>query len=748
MYIVMKRVKQIIICVLAFAGIMSSCTKEADTVAKAVMAQNTYLEFEATGAAPQAMTIYSDGDWTVDAPDWITVSQTSGSGTVEGVQISVADNKDAQGLLLPRRDTVKFHGRKLISYSNVIVYQKGDKYRGAADATVATLKDVKDGLFVNVKGAKVYATDGNNVVLSDGQTNILLALKKDLTPGDVISFRGLKGTENGQPVVSDIENLSIDSHSEVSYPASAKDITGSLDALTVTAPEYVVVSGVYDGASLSVEGCSRSVSPTALSSLGLAALAGHKVAISGYTIGANVSKVNMIATSYVDNGVDMVIFFKDDFEWLEPWTTATGAGDAVKDNDPGTTAPNVFTKAECAGFTDELVKRGYGYVWGWAGQEWSDGTPDNGNKQTLYLQKNYLKFGKTSYNSGIVLPAMSEITGKADIELSFDWCWQVTAAYKPDIMTLTVEVVGNGACDDTGGKTSGEIDSAQSTEDGKSKIEWQNRTVRINGVDANTRIIIRPTNADPTVSNAARKQNRWYLDNILVVPAEGSGSGGGEEVPDNTVAHWTLDVDHYATYGPTFGGPLKDGAYVGVNDKQPGDGGKYIDSDEGNAKITYVQIDKTSIDTAGKSQRNIGATGEPYISGAWIGDYWLFSLTTAGTYPAGSKVHFSGAMKDSATGLKHWKVEVLDGSEWVAPIAVQSTTVGSSTVEYNIDMPGADVNPVEFTYTLTKPVSSVQVRFVAMSTQQANAASILEAPNGGTVRFKGAELSPVLEISK
>ncbi|MBQ9462870.1 MAG: BACON domain-containing protein [Bacteroidales bacterium] len=748
----MKNIKQIVLCGLALAGILSSCTKEADPVAKAVMAQNTYLEFEATGAAPQAMTIYSDGDWTVDAPDWITVSQTSGSGTVEGVQISVADNKDAQGLLLPRRDTVKFHGRKLISYSNVIVYQKGDKYRGAADATVATLKDVKDGLFVNVNGAKVYASDGNSVVLSDGETNILLPIKKDVTPGDVISFRGLKGTENGQPVVSDIENLNIDSHSDVSYPASAKDISGSLDALSVTAPEYVVVSGVFDGSSVVVEGCSRTVSPTALSSLGLAALTGHKVSIFGYTVSANASKVNMIATSFVDNGIDMVIYFKDDFEWLEPWTTATGAGDAVKDNDPGTTAPNVFTSATCEGFTDEMVKRGYGYIWGWAGQDWSDGTPDNGNKRTLYLQKNYLKFGKTSYNSGIILPPMSEISGTADIELNFDWCWHITAAAKADIMTLTVEVVGNGACDDTGGKTSGEIDSEQSTEDGQSKIEWQNRTVRINGVDANTRIIIRPTNADPAVSNPDRKQNRWYLDNILVVPAEGSGSGGGggEDVPDNTSGAWTLSTDRMDIYGPTFGGATKgsDGAFLGENDKQAGDGGKYIDADEGNGKITYVQIDKTTLDSANKAVRNIGATGEPYMTGCWQGDYWLFTVTTTGSYPAGSKIHFKGTMRASGGGIKHWTAEVLDGKDWVPAMDVKSTTVEGAAVSYNIEMVNTDNNDIEFTYTTKSSAPSVQVRFVASSLQQANAKAVLAAPSGGTIRFKGGELSPVLEISK
>lgn len=749
----MKTVKHILLCsllaVLCAAGV--SCTKEADPMSRAVIADSDYIEFEATNAAVREITVYADGKWIVDAPDWITVSPDSGTGTTEHVSISAADNVDASGVLLPRRDTVKFHGTKLISYSNVIVYQKGDKYRGAVDATVGSLKDVKDGLFVNMSGAMVMAADGSSAVLSDGSANLLISSKEKLAAGDVVSFKGLKGTSNGVPQISDIEDLKVDSHSTPAYP-SAKDIASGLDSYSVGAPEFVTVSGVYDGASLSVEGASKTVSATA-SGVDLAALTGHKATFTGYSVSTNASKVNMIVTAATDDGLDQLIYFKDDFEWLEPWTTGSGAGDAVKDNDPSTTAPNVFTAAELSSFLDEMQKRGYGYIWGWAGQDWSDGTPDSANKRTLYLQHNYLKFGKTSYNSGIILPAMSEISGTTDIELSFDWCWQITGASKADVMTLTVEVQGEGTCADSGAKTSGEIDSSQSTVDGESKLEWQSRSVRINGVSSSTRIIIRPTNADPAVSNPDRKQNRWYLDNILVVPAEGSTPGGGDQpggdVPDNTAANWTFSVERMDIYGPTFGGAKgSDGAYVGSNDKEAGDGGKFIDSDEGNAKITFVQIDKTSLDSAGKAARSIGATGEPYMNGCWLGDFWLYSLTTSGTYPAGAKIHFKGTMRASGTGIKHWTAEVLDGDKWVPAMELKSATVDGSAVSYNIEMVGTDNNDLDFTYTTTASVPSVQVRFVASSLQQANGNAVLTAPNGGTIRFKGAELSPLLEISK
>ena len=206
-----------------------------------------------------------------------------------------------------------------------------------------------------------------------------------------------------------------------------------------------------------------------------------------------------------------LIYFKDDFEWLAQWSTS--APDDVTDNKVGS-SPNIFGAAQ-ADVLAEFISRGYGYVWGWKGQDWSDGTPDNGNKQTLYMMKNYLKFGKTSYNSGIILPALSKIEGSADIDLNFDWCWCMTGASKPDVMTLTVTVSGGGTIASTGTTVSENITSAQPTENDLTKLEWQHAKVKILGATPSTRITIRPTNNDPSVTST-RSQNRWYLDNIEV----------------------------------------------------------------------------------------------------------------------------------------------------------------------------------------------------------------------------------------
>lgn len=223
------------------------------------------------------------------------------------------------------------------------------------------------------------------------------------------------------------------------------------------------------------------------------------------------------------------VYFQDDFEWLSEWTA--DAPDDISANSVGS-AKNLFTTEALAPALAEFQKRGYGYIWGWKGQDWSDGLPDNGNKQTLYLMKNYLKFGKTSYNSGIVLPALKNVSGTADVELSFDWAWCMTGASKPDIMTLTVTVSGGGTIAATGTTVSGNIESAQPTEGDLTKLEWQHAKVKILGATPETRITIRPTNTDPSISSS-RKQNRWYLDNIRVAEP-----GASLEVGTNLWTEW------------------------------------------------------------------------------------------------------------------------------------------------------------------------------------------------------------------
>ncbi len=501
-----------------------------DTVAKAVLGDVALMNFAASNPAEQIVTVYSDGDWHTTRPDWITVTPETGSG-VTTVTVQAAENTDAGGMLEPRKDTLIFSGRTLASRLIIIVSQEGDAYRNAAHLSLDNVSELADGKAFILDEATVTAVTTSGFVVSDGTATLYAKSSSEVGVGDKISMKGLKGSLNGLPSIAQADEVTVKQYGTYTYPEAIKfnEAVAGYKAETL---DFVTVSGTVAGGNLvfSADGADYSIKQIDCpSGLSISTLGGHKVTLKGYicgVLGANM--FGIITTERKDNGIDQLVFFEDDFEWLEPWTTAAKAGDAIATNNPSTTAPNVFTSAACEGFVTEFMARGYGYFEGKQGQDWTEVTPDNAPPaKVLYLQTNYLKFGKSDWNSGLTLPAMSAIEGSSDATLEFDWCWQVTGAFKPDLMTITVEIVGNGTCEESGSAISVPIESAQSQVDGESKIEWQHATVKLKGIDSASRIKIRPTNNDPYIENPARGQNRWYLDNIKVLPAGGSGSGGG-----------------------------------------------------------------------------------------------------------------------------------------------------------------------------------------------------------------------------
>ena len=53
------------------ASLMASCKKESENVAKAVLGDQTILNFTAQNPVAQKVTVYSDAAWHVTAPEWI-----------------------------------------------------------------------------------------------------------------------------------------------------------------------------------------------------------------------------------------------------------------------------------------------------------------------------------------------------------------------------------------------------------------------------------------------------------------------------------------------------------------------------------------------------------------------------------------------------------------------------------------------------------------------------------------------------
>ena len=409
------------------------------------------------------------------------------------------------------------------------------------------------------------------------------------------------------------------------------------------------------------------------------------------------------------------IYFQDDFSWVAPWADAyvdskTGkpTGDSVGENNASAPAANVYTHASHAGFLDKFAELGYEDL--------------NAAGKSFYTQKYYLKFGKTDVHTGIKLPSI-EFEGETatDVLLTFDWSAHMTGSGNIDKMSLVVELEGEGTFL-IGTKLSDPIAHTQA----KGELKWQNIKLILKGVNNTTRISIKPVDMlDNTVD-----QKRWHLDNVKV-----------SKIKTEAVATWDLSEANMSTYVDLFGG-----TDPGTLSKEAGDGGLYIPSTDAKSKLTYVQVDKTTIDTGNKAARVVGGTGEPYVTGAWTGDYWLFDVNA--NIAKGEIIKANFVSRASGTGAKYWVVEYFNGAEWVPAMPTTAVEVEGATLNYHIAHNNTDNFPVEFYVTSPADITKFQVRVTALSPYQAKNAASPKAPNGGTIRLKGGDLSPVFSVVK
>ena len=172
--------------------------------------------------------------------------------------------------------------------------------------------------------------------------------------------------------------------------------------------------------------------------------------------------------------------------------------------------------------------------------------------------------------------------------------------------------------------------------------------------------------------------------------------------------------------------------------------------------VGYLSYTHTYVDDQGQPdpdcERFIGGTGQPYITGAWPGDYWLFSVPVK-NFKAGTNVRFSGVSRISGTGQKYWRLEYLDGTAWKAACELQTTTFNGESISYTHILPTSTPNlEVSATVTFKRaiPDGEVQFRFIcAANCTGGNQA--LPNPNGGTIRWAssvetGYKDSPRIEV--
>ena len=484
---------------MALLFVIGSCQEEeGTTLSQAVLASASALNFEGTDSAPQIITVYADAEWVSEVPEWITISPTSGSGVMD-VTISVTDNMRGGALDNPRKAVVVFRGETLASRAEVTVMQAGDKYRDVRDYTMQELVALDNETVVSVPDVTVMAVTAVGFIVSDEQNihNAYVLSETAVNAGDKVSILGDKASNSQSLAMIEADQVEIISTAgSVTYP-EVEDITDRLDTYNGTSREYIAVSGIMSAGNIAVAGANYTVSFTdAPSTLNLEALNGHRVVVKGYFDGLAAPVVKVIAAEIQDNGIAKDIYFFEDFEWLDPWSVVGSAGQTVETDNLSATAPQLPTpKIDGVSALDALLEKGYEFL------RVTTKTPG----ECIYLQRNYLKFGKTSYQAGIILPKLAEdVPSSATPVMSFDWCPMRQGSGVIDPVNLIV-IITNGTNEET-------FDIPEAGFENGHRLEWIRAEVDLSGVPItkDTQITIRQTNWQlPTA-------NRYFLDNIEI----------------------------------------------------------------------------------------------------------------------------------------------------------------------------------------------------------------------------------------
>lgn len=203
------------------------------------------------------------------------------------------------------------------------------------------------------------------------------------------------------------------------------------------------------------------------------------------------------------------VYFTEDFEWLEPWSQAGDgtnfpAADIVGSNQASTVQPQI-TKSFVDSISAEqaLLDRGYAFV-----RYDKNGA---GANECIYVQRNYLKFGKTGFQGELILPAMESLgEGVMAPVLSFDWYSQRQGSGAFDATQLVVIIETPEA------ETLSYTVPALDFQSGDA-ARWTRADIALEGakLTKDSRIHIR--NIDSQLKST--KALRWHIDNITLAEA-------------------------------------------------------------------------------------------------------------------------------------------------------------------------------------------------------------------------------------
>ena len=490
--------------VTALGCVFTSCNDEETTLSRAVLSSADVLVYDAIPSGPQLITVTSDADWVSECPDWVTISPSSGHAGQTEVEVSVSKNFRENAIDNPRKAVIKFKGRNLISIASVIIRQDGDKFRDPVDYTIETMEAAEDETVVRLTNMIVTALTEKGFVLTDGNDYAFVKESPNqVSVGDKVTVVGEKFTDGMR--MAYIIGGKITNEGTASVPEKTPvDITATLDNTNGKKYQYVTLTGDFDGTAITVgEMTCKAYFMDAAQGFEVNKLGGHKVKVTGYFAGMASPVVNIIPTEIEDLGVNEIIYFFDDFEWLAPWAAAgkngngsPSAGDTIGDNNESAESPQISAKGMVVdGITAEKAMLGKGY-------SFYRVTPDSDNAgECIYLNKNYLKFGKTGYQAGICFPSIDVPSGES-VAMEFDWSVQRKGNGNFDPVTLYVLVDNNG--------TETEFDIPTHTFAQNDAFKWIHATVDLSSVTISKDTKISLKQRDWKLTTA----NRWFLDNV------------------------------------------------------------------------------------------------------------------------------------------------------------------------------------------------------------------------------------------
>lgn len=498
--------------------IKDSAIPYSDPVYAKVKVSDEVVTFEGTPVDSYKLTIQSDNPWTlVKDADWFTVDVTEGEANEETTVTVTCEPSNMTTLRHSVLTVVSADTRKnihivqsaaggeldpLISISSgnsVEVLGHGAEFTAMVQANVAFETEIKDSWISEVEVPATRSMVETTVKTFKAEPNLTSADRVGTIrfyKGNLESVLTVKQTKFEPKVVMTINKLS-------ALPAEATKVAVHIEANVdtkvssdvITLPANELKAGKYD------------FEVTVPANLG--SFRNVKVVFE------NDEYSYKYTYSVLQLGSAMTTMFFDDFGWLQQYVDAYNAtaaedkkvGDTIGKNNKSAEAPNIYGKADWQkSLLAELATKGYEDMCS--------------SEKVVYLQPQYLKFGRTKgHNTSIRLPKL-DIAGTTDIVTDFDWAAMAQGDGTIDDTKLVVVIEGDGLFDN-GTKYSDLIVNDQP----KDKMYWTHSAVKINGASSNTRLVIvmyRVLKKD-AAGNYTGEYNynvggagRFFLDNIRI----------------------------------------------------------------------------------------------------------------------------------------------------------------------------------------------------------------------------------------